>query len=70
MEKDLLQAIGELIDTKLEAKLEPIISEIHSIKNDLSVVKVRVDSINNRLYKLEDRMTKVDAKIDKLLFTT
>lgn len=95
MQKDLLHAIGELLDSKLEvileskletileskldavldakleiifeSKLGPIYNELNRISSDLNSLKVHVGSINNRLFILEERMAKVDSKIDTIL---
>lgn len=45
VDKELLQAIGELLDAKLDAKLEPIKQDLNSLKIDNIVVKQEIRNV-------------------------
>lgn len=59
--KEDLQAIGDLIDTKLEEKLEQKLEEKLNAKFD-----EKLEPINNRLDRIEGRLDKVEGKIEKI----
>ena len=52
--KQDLNAIGNLIDTKLEKGLAPLHSDIKNLQNDMSIVKKDVKKLDRRLTKTID----------------
>ena len=55
------------IKSLLDANLEPIKNEMTAMKTDIAAIKVHVDSINQRLYKIEGRMADNELRIEKAL---
>lgn len=59
MEKELLKAIGDLLDKKLDEKLQPIKEEVINIKEEVKGVKEQILSIDNRLTKVEIKLENI-----------
>ena len=67
------QATINAISSLLDAKLEPINNELVSLRRvleatnaDISNMRVQLNGINERLFKIENRMVKVELHIDEL----
>lgn len=56
---ELLTAISEMFDAKLEARLKPIEDRLDAIEN-------RLDSLENRMTALENRIDALENNIDSL----
>ena len=64
--EQLLQAIADIIDQKLDEKLKPIYVRLDKIDDRLDKVEDRLDKVENRLDKIEDRLDKVENRLDKI----
>ena len=51
-EKMLLQAIGQLIDEKMDTKLQPIMEDIQAIKNRTLKLEITLENETNRNIQL------------------
>lgn len=54
--EELLVAMSNMMDQRLDEKLEPL-------KKDMSEVKERVTNIENRVTNIEDRMTNIENRV-------
>lgn len=63
MEKELLKAIGDLLDKKLDEKLQPIKEEVRNIKEEVKGVKEQVISIDKRLTKVEIKLENIEYAV-------
>ena len=61
-EKDL-QAIAQLMDAKLDARLAPINARLNQMQDDLTHVKVRLD------YDVDKKLDAINEGIDTILET-
>lgn len=61
-DQELLQAIGQVV----EAKLEPVRQDIRELKEGVQRLEVRMDSLEAKVDKLETRVGSLEAKVDKL----
>ena len=64
---ELLQAIGNLIDEKLEKKLAPIKTDITEIKNDIADMKEHIDNIETAVGAISDWVDKA-SEVNKVPF--
>lgn len=61
-----LFAIGQLIDTKFDAKLKPIETKLDSIENRMDSIESRMDSLESRVDSLESRMDSMENEIHQI----
>ena len=61
-DQELLQAIGQVV----EAKLEPLRQDICDLKDGVQKLESRMDKLEGRMDKLEGRMDKLEGRIDQL----
>lgn len=61
MTKDDLQQIAELLDIKLE----PIKTDISSLKNDVRQTRVLVEQQDHKISLIAEQYTDISAKLDK-----
>ena len=47
VDKEMLQAIGDMMDEKLEERLKPIQEKLVNIETRLTSVEAKVDELNN-----------------------
>jgi hypothetical protein len=66
LEKEILEAIGKLLDEKLDEKLTPIRKEIRDLKTDTELIKVQQKEHGAILSILLDKAEVNRAKHDKL----
>lgn len=57
--EELLVAMSNMMDQRLDEKLEPL-------KKDMSEVKDRVTNIENRVTNIEDRVTNMETQITNI----
>ncbi len=57
--EELLVAMSNMMDQRLDEKLEPL-------KKDMSEVKDRVTNIENRVTNIEDRVTNIETQVTKI----
>ena len=58
-DNELLLAISEMMDTKLDSKLSPIENRLERVEN-------RLERVDNRLERVEDRLDGLENKFDEL----
>ena len=51
---ELLLAISDMMDQKLDTKLKPIEDDIKSMKDDIAILKTDVDNLKTRVTALEN----------------
>lgn len=61
-DQELLQAIGQVV----EAKLEPVRQDIRELKEGVQRLETRMDKLETRMDKLEIRMDQLEARMDQL----
>lgn len=61
-DQELLQAIGQVV----EAKLEPIRQDICELKDGVQRLETRIDRLESRMDRLETRMDSLESRVDKL----
>ena len=57
--EELLVAMSDMMDQRLDEKLEPL-------KKDMSEVKDRVTNIENRVTNIEDRVTNIEDRVTNM----
>ena len=57
--EELLVAMSDMMDQRLDEKLEPL-------KKDMSEVKDRVTNIENRVTNIEDRVTNIENRVTNI----
>lgn len=62
--KELLGAISQLLDEKLDEKLEPIKEDISGLKEDVSNLKEDVSCLKEDVARLDARQTKMELIIE------
>ncbi len=63
---ELLLAISDMFDKKLEAKLKPIENKLQQIEERMTKLEECVSKLEIRVSKLEERMTKLEERVTKL----
>ena len=58
LDADDIKAIKDL--------LEPISNDLSTIKVDVHAIRTHTDSINARLYKLENRVANIEVLVDRM----
>lgn len=61
-DQELLQAIGQVV----EAKMEPMRQDIRELKDSVQRLDNRMDRLETRIDSLETRMDRLEARTDKL----
>lgn len=61
-DQELLQAIGQVV----EAKLDPVRQDIRGLKEDVQGLKESVQRLENRMDKLETRIDQLETRMDRL----
>ena len=61
-DQELLQAIGQVV----EAKLEPVRQDIRELKDSVQRLETRMDKLEARMEQLETRMDKLETRMDQL----
>ena len=61
-DQELLQAIGQTV----EAKLEPLRQDIHDLNDGIQRLEVRMDQLETRMDRLETRMDQLEIRMDQL----
>ena len=64
--EELLIAISNMMDEKLDANLTPMRNDIAELKTDIAVVKERVSGLEIRVTAMEANMTVVKEKVSGL----
>lgn len=66
MEKELLKAIGDLLDKKLDEKLQPIKEEVGNIKQEVENIKEEIKGVKEQVISIDNRLTKVEIKLENI----
>ncbi len=61
---ELLAAISEMFDAKLDARLEPIENRLEALDNRLASVENRFEALENRFESLENRFEALETRSD------
>ena len=62
--QDLL-AISQMLDMKLEAKLEPLEVDIHEMNNDIRSIKLDIEKALNQISNFQLEITYLPLKYEK-----
>ena len=63
--EDLL-AISQVVDTRLEKRLQPIEKDIKELKDDVAGLKVDIIVLNDKVQSLDDKVQSLDDKVQSL----
>lgn len=58
-----LKVLSDLLDEKLDKRLNPIEEKLDTIENRLDKVENRLDTIENRLDKVETRLDRLETDV-------
>ena len=61
-----IQTLANLIDTKLDQKLQPINNELDKINSRLDKMDSRLDGMDSRLDKMDSRLDKIESEVSAL----
>ena len=61
-----IQTLANLIDTKLDQKLQPINNELVNINSRLDKMDSRLDGMDSRLDGMDSRLDGMDSRLDKM----
>ena len=63
-DNELLLAISDLMEKKLESKLEPIKNDIKELKTSVKNLEIRMDRLESRMDSLEARMDSFESEME------
>lgn len=66
MDNDMLKALSQLLDQKLDEKLEPIKVELNGFKEELKGIGRKQDSLEEIVIEIKEGQTNMEAKIDSI----
>ena len=61
-----IQTLANLIDTKLDQKLQPINNELDNINSRLDKMDSRLDGMDNRLDGMDSRLDKIESEVSAI----
>ena len=64
-DNELLSAISDMMDQKLDERLKPVNDRLDKIDDRLDKMDDRLDKMDDRLDKMDDRLNKMDDRLDK-----
>lgn len=65
-DNELLLAISEMMDTKLDAKLAPIEDSITRIEDKVSGIEDKVSGIEDRVSGIEDKVSGIESRVTRI----
>lgn len=65
-DNELLLAISDLMEKKLESKLEPIRNDINELKTGVNNLTIRMDRLEAKIDILETRMDSLEIRVTSL----
>ena len=68
-DNELLSAISDMMDQKLDERLKPVNDRLDKIDDHLDKVDDRLDKMDDRLDKMDDRLDKADDTLNTLKFS-
>ena len=63
--KNDLDQIGQVVDEKLDGKLEPVRKDLGSLKSDLNYLKKKVNRIDRTVNSIVKNYDEGDVKLDR-----
>ena len=67
-DQELLQAIGQVVETVVDTKLEPIRQDIHELKGSVQSLETGLGRLELRMDQLEANMCRVETRMDRVEF--
>ena len=64
--EELLVAMSNMMDQKLDEKLEPLEKDMSEVKDRVTNIENRVTNIENRVTNIEDRVTNMETQITNI----
>lgn len=62
-----IQEISDLLDSKLDSKLQPVLTRLDSIEFRIGKIETRIDKIETRLTSLESHVSILTEEVRKVL---
>ena len=64
--EELLVAMSNMMDQRLDEKLEPLKKDMSEVKERVTNIENRVTNIENRVTNIEDRMTNIEDRVTNI----
>lgn len=64
--EELLVAMSNMMDQRLDEKLEPLKKDMSEVKDRVTNIENRVTNIENRVTNIEDRVTDMETQITNI----
>lgn len=64
--EELLVAMSNMMDQRLDEKLEPLKKDMSEVKDRVTNIENRVTNIENRVTNIEDRVTNIETQVTKI----
>ena len=64
--EELLVAMSNMMDQRLDEKLEPLKKDMSEVKDRVTNIENRVTNIENRVTNIETRMTKIENRVTNM----
>lgn len=64
--EELLVAMSNMMDQRLDEKLEPLKKDMSEVKDRVTNIENRVTNIENRVTNIEDRVTNMETQITNI----
>ena len=61
--EELLVAMSNMMDQRLDEKLEPLKKDMSEVKDRVTNIEDRVTNIENRVTNIEDRVTNIENRV-------
>ena len=64
--EELLVAMSNMMDQRLDEKLEPLKKDMSEVKDRVTNIENRVTNIENRVTNIENRVTNIETQVAKI----
>ena len=64
--EELLVAMSNMMDQRLDEKLEPLKKDMSEVKDRVTNIENRVTNIENRVTNIEDRVTNIENRVTNI----
>ena len=64
--EELLVAMSNMMDQRLDEKLEPLKKDMSEVKDRVTNIENRVTNIETQVAKIEDRVTNIETQVAKI----
>ena len=64
--EELLVAMSNMMDQRLDEKLEPLKKDMSEVKDRVTNIENRVTNIENRVTNIENRVTNIETQVTKI----